>query len=151
MLSADTRRTGLAGLTTVAFSAVALVVACAASPAAPSAQQVTALREGTWGGQHVSLTATAKGGTLEYDCAHGTVDAAITLDSTSRFDVRGRHYVERPGPRREGDDESGRPARYAGRVDGDKMEITITLTDTGDPIGTFSLEFGKSRRIRKCL
>jgi hypothetical protein len=32
---------------------------------------------GIWGGKHLKLTLTKDGGTLEYDCAQGTISVAV--------------------------------------------------------------------------
>ena len=35
---------------------------------------------GTWGGEHVEVTFDTLGaGTLQYDCAHGRIDAPLTI------------------------------------------------------------------------
>src|SRR5262249_24911263 len=44
---------------------------------------------GTWGGDHVVLTVTDGGGTVEMDCAHGTLDHPLQLDDAGRFSVAG--------------------------------------------------------------
>jgi hypothetical protein len=35
-----------------------------------------------WGGDHVNLVVTDAGGALEYDCAHGTIDQPLVIDSS---------------------------------------------------------------------
>jgi hypothetical protein len=106
---------------------------------------------GVWGGTHIGLEVTEKGGRLDYDCAHGSIDQPIRLDKDGRFEVTGRHIKERGGPQREDADTHGQPARYDGRVDGATMTLTVTLTDTQETVGTFTLTRGKPPRIRKCL
>ena len=34
---------------------------------------------GVWGGQHVRIEFANGSGTIEYDCAHGTIDGPLTL------------------------------------------------------------------------
>jgi hypothetical protein len=128
-----------------------LAGACGASPTVPTMAQGSTIRAGTWGGEHIGLQASTTGASLDYDCAHGTIEHAMTLDSRGRFDLRGRHVVERGGPVREDDDQAGRPASYVGSVVGDVMMLTVTFTDTGERVGIFSLTFGKSPVVRKCL
>jgi hypothetical protein len=87
--------------------------------------------EGDWGGEHVSLQVTAKGGTLEFDCAHGTIGGELVLDASGRFDVPGVYAEERGGPVHEDAPASGLAVRYSGRVKGSTMRLTVTRTDTG--------------------
>ena len=69
---------------------------------------------------------------------------------TGRFDVIGRHVRETPGPIRLGRTPPPRPARYVGKVTGGEMTLTVTLTDTPEEIGSFTLVRGSEGRIRKC-
>lgn len=43
------------------------------------------------------------------------------------------------------------PARYTGRVDGLRMTLTVTITDTGQRLGTFTLTLGVAGHILRCL
>ena len=44
-----------------------------------------------------------------------------------------------------------RPARYRGTIEKQTMTLRVMLTDTVQDIGTFSLTFGVSGRVFKCL
>lgn len=120
------------------------------------------VRKGQWGGEHVRMQVTDAGAEIEYDCAHGTIDQSIRLDRDGRFDVRGKHVFESGGPAQvpvppDGGSPAGpitneesRPARYTGRVAGNKMRLTVTILDSGVEIGTFSLTFGTRGSLTKC-
>src|ERR1700681_1106258 len=56
---------------------------------------------GLWGGEHISMQVTAHRTTVEYDCAHGTIDQRIALDRRGRFNVPGIHVAEHGGPVRQ--------------------------------------------------
>lgn len=109
------------------------------------------IEAGAWGGDHVNLLVTATGGTLEYDCAHGTIDQPFLADSSGRFDLAGTHTREHGGPIRIGEKEDKRPARYTGTTDGRTMTLTVTLAGSNEPLGTFTLTRGQPGRILKCL
>jgi len=111
---------------------------------------VAQLEKGTWGGQHIGLEVTDSGATIEFDCAHGAIHQRVETDSTGALDLPGTYVRESPGPVREGAKESVHPARYAGRVEGKAMTITITLIDTGENVGTFRLTQGALPRVAKC-
>lgn len=129
------------------LSGLALLAACGSS-AASGEQRTVPL--GTWGGDHVLLEVAAGGASLELDCAHGAVEGAIRLDAERRFDAGGTYVQERGGPVREGG-EDARPARYAGRVEGKTMTLTIAVGDGGETLGPFELVRGRSARLTKCL
>ena len=72
------------------LAALLLTVSCSAPP-------VTDLR-GEWGGEHVSLTITDAGSSLEFDCASGTISGPFTVDAQGRFNLRGTYTPGTGGP-----------------------------------------------------
>jgi hypothetical protein len=114
-----------------------------------SAVQTVSL--GAWGGDHVGLLLTGAGGTLKYDCAHGTIDQPFVIDSAGRFQLAGTHMREHGGPIRRDEKPDKHPARYTGSVDGDRMTLTVTMTDSNEVLGTFTLTRGRMARVVKCL
>ena len=163
------RRVAIAVIAVVAVSLVALVQAPAAGLApqkgraarrAPvSKKGASRMLKGLWGGQHIALHVTDAGARVEYDCGRGTIDSPIRPDGAGRFDLRGTHIEERGGPVRapdireengEGPVAAGRPARYKGRVREGQMTLTVTLADTGEDLGTFSLAHGREPEIVRC-
>ena len=104
---------------------------------------------GSWGGEHVRLTVSDTGGNVEFDCAHGTLDAPLKVDTEGRFDVPGS-LVREGGPvmpGREGDKQS---VRYSGRLDGSSMDLNL-LAEAGDSMGSFRLKLGDRGKLLKCL
>src|SRR5216117_3828977 len=61
-------------------------------------QRTGMVKEGVWGGPHILMEVTQSGATITYDCAVGTIDQRIQLDSDGRFDVRGTHTRQNSGP-----------------------------------------------------
>jgi hypothetical protein len=106
--------------------------------------------EGNWGAEHIDLVAVGDGALLEHDCAHGTIDGALVLDSNGEFDLVGTH-VREGGPVDENDPPEILVARYHGRVRGNSLVLTVTLTDSGIVIGPYVLAKGEPGLIRKCL
>jgi hypothetical protein len=106
---------------------------------------------GNWGGQHLGLMASAAGADLEYDCAAGKIAEPIRPDESGRFSVVGEHYPGHGGPIRLGEEQVKRPARYAGMVRGDTLTLTVTLSDTNEILGSFTLVLGRSPHVFKCL
>ncbi|HEV8610585.1 MAG TPA: hypothetical protein VGS98_11035 [Thermoanaerobaculia bacterium] len=118
---------------------------------APRPSAANRVAFGVWGGDHVNLVVTDTGGALEYDCAHGTIDQPFVVDSSGRFDLAGTHTREHGGPIRSDEKPDKHPARYTGTTDGQTMPLTVTLTDSTVPVGTFTLTRGQIGRIVKCL
>jgi len=110
---------------------------------------VSSLEFTTWGGEHIRLAITVSGGTVEYDCAEGEILEPIRLVD-GRFSALGLHYMGIGGPIGV-DRVHPRPARYEGSVKGDLMNMTVTLTDTQEKVGTYSLTRGESAHVIKCL
>ena len=106
---------------------------------------------GDWGGQHLGLVASLSGATLEYDCATGKIAGPIRPDALGRFSVSGEHYPGHGGAVRVDEEQVRRPARYEGVVHGTTMDLTVTLTDSNTAVGSFTLEYGRSPFVFKCV
>jgi hypothetical protein len=115
--------------------------ACGGSPTTPSVV-------GQWGGDHASLSVTEQSAHVELDCAHGDASTAIR---TNTFAVPGTFVREHGGPIRDGETPDSHPAMFSGTVSGDSLTLTIRLTDTNEPIGTFALTRDSPGRVVKCL
>lgn len=105
---------------------------------------------GTWGGQHIRIVIENGSASIEYDCAHGTINGPLRLDRNGKFHLTGTHVREMGGPVRLNMPRKGEPAGFTGWTDGKKMTLTVTLSDSKEDIGTFSLVRGSEGRIRKC-
>jgi hypothetical protein len=106
---------------------------------------------GHWGGQHVGMEVTGEGATLDFDCAHATINQPLTVNANGSFDVSGFYTQEHGGPVRSNEDQSGQPAHFKGRLTGKSLSLTITLEGSSASIGPFTLELGKTPRIFKCM
>jgi hypothetical protein len=108
------------------------------------------IKTGMWGGTHIRLDVSANSTTIEYDCAQGTIDGPLTIDSRGNFRLKGTHMAEHGGPIRRDEEPNSKPALYAGWTDGKKMTLRVMLAGSGDEIGTFQLTQGDPGRIWKC-
>jgi hypothetical protein len=126
-----------------------LITACA--PAATSDNRPGAAITGPWGGDHVRLELTPAGGAVEYDCAHGGLTEPVRPGPRGDFDVRGVHVREHGGPMREGETPDSMPARFVGRVAGDRMTLRVYAGTRPDTLGPFELRRGGEARVVKCL
>lgn len=137
---------GVTGYVTAA--ALAALAACA-GPVEIDAETLA----GRWGGPHVELTFDSAGSAVaEYDCAHGTLAAPITDLGDGRFTATGVHVIEHGGPVIDGEPPDAHPAIYAGRLRGDRLQLTVTLQDgSRQEIGPFELVRGAPGMLFRCL
>jgi hypothetical protein len=105
---------------------------------------------GLWGGEHIRLEITAQGATIEYDCAHGTIERRIYLDRRGSFNVSGTQVQERGGPVRQDEQSNGYPVRFIGQVNGKRMKLTVRNSVTKELVGNFTLVYGAESRLMKC-
>ena len=105
---------------------------------------------GEWGGDHIGLTLGSASGTVQYDCAHGSLAAAVRPGVAGAFDVDGFHVREHGGPVREGEAVDSVPAHYLGAIAGDRMQLRVVIAG-GDTLGPFELRRGEAPRVYRCL
>jgi hypothetical protein len=123
------------------------VVAVGCSATAPDVW----IPSGRWSGIGIQLDVTQQGATIEYGCAHGTIDEPLIADADGRFSAVGVHFREHGGPVRVDEPSDRHPARYDGRLAGTSMRLTVTTTDAAQVVGTFDLTYGGVARVVKCL
>ena len=105
---------------------------------------------GDWGGQHIGLVVAANGATIEYDCASGTIDEPLVA-TDGVFSAVGTHTRGHGGPIRQDEVPDKHPARYEGRIDGETMTLDVTLADSGEKLGRYTLVRGRPAHVLKCL
>jgi len=106
---------------------------------------------GVWGGEHIGMVVSDSSATLDYDCAHGTIEEPFSTNDNGEFEAVGVHVFEHGGPIRIEETPNEHPALYKGQIEGEVMTLKVTLTDTGEEIGTFTLILGAIPNVHKCL
>jgi hypothetical protein len=130
-----------------ALSLAFMDTACLASALSPDDGRVPA---GTWGGEHVALTVTDAGAHAEFDCASADITQPLTVDRGGRVAVEGVYVREHGGPVRLGEEPDRPRALFSGRLDGKILTIDITLIESKEIIGHFTVTLGSQPRVRKC-
>ena len=125
---------------------LALAGSCASATVGPGDQRVPT---GAWGGDHVGLTVGEAGAHVEFDCAYGDIGQPLVTDNRGNLAVDGVYVQEHAGPVRVGEEPDKKPAHYAGRLDGDTLTLKVTLTESNEPIGVFTLTHGAAPGVRK--
>jgi hypothetical protein len=105
---------------------------------------------GEWGGEHTGLQINNDIAEVEFDCANGRINQRITLDKNGKFDVTGTYTKEHAGPSRDDQPQLIHSAKYVGLVKDKTMVLTVTLIDTKESIGTFTLVRDSRARVMKC-
>jgi hypothetical protein len=118
----------------------------ACSPAGGSG--IDRVPAGEWGGEHVGLLVTESGGRIELDCAHGTLDGPLAVDTDGLFAVPGT-LVREGGPVRVDERPEVRSARYSGRLRGRRLELELVAGS--DHLGPYLMALGEPPRLLKCL
>lgn len=137
----------LRSLSAIGMLLLVASIGCDGWPGGPSPIGLT----GVWGGDHVSLTVTETGSHLEFDCAHGEIPDALTIDAAGAFAAAGTYVREHGGPIRDGELPDAHAAIYGGTVTGAAMRLFFRLTDRNEVIGTFTLTRDMPGRVVKCL
>ncbi|MEO8195056.1 MAG: hypothetical protein ABI681_14480 [Gemmatimonadales bacterium] len=118
-----------------------VAVACYSGPAAP----ITEIT-GTWGGENAGLIASDTSAHVHIGCTVGDTDSPIHPGADGRFEATGTYNVD-AFPIDRG---ILHPARFTGRVDGDRLTLTVTLTDDSRQLGPVTLTLGKEPKMGPC-
>ena len=105
---------------------------------------------GVWGGPHISLVLEGGLGTIEYDCASGTIDTPVIPAPDGSFAATGTHRAGQGGPIRVGQIFISKPAKYAGKIEKDHMTLGVVLED-GTALGPYDLTRGAQGSLTRCL
>ena len=106
---------------------------------------------GSWGGQSIALKIDGKIGVLEYDCAAGSINGPIVLDSAGNFKARGTHTPGMGGPAIQGQEPQALPADYWGRVSRDTLTLNVHVPSLSLTLGPFTLRQNAEARLFRCL
>ena len=133
----------------ISLRAPSLFAICAALAACtPTSADGANVQTGAWAGEHIVMQVTGAGATVEFDCAHATIDAPLVLDSGGRFDLAGS-FTPEGGPER-GDQSRTVAARFGGVIRDSTLTLTVVLTENTETIGVFTLRHGAQARLFKC-
>jgi hypothetical protein len=113
-------------------------------------QAERAIKPGNWGSAGVGVSVEKKRATFEFDCAEGEIRKPLTVDRRGNFHADGTYTQLSHGPIRMNNLPRAQPAKYDGKVSGKTMTFRITLTETDEVVGEFTVERDKVPRIRKC-
>ena len=102
---------------------------------------------GPWGGPHIGLLLEGGLGTVQLDCAAGSIDQPII--SGGPFSVTGTYRPGQAGPVRVGQVFTAKRATYSGTASKTDIVMTVTVED-GEVLGPFALKPGAPAQIQPC-
>jgi hypothetical protein len=112
-------------------------------------EESNALAAGEWGGKHVRMEVSEGGAMLAFDCAKGSIARPVTLDAEGRFSTEGEFVRQGFGPHNEDVAPKSQRAVYSGVVRDHSMTLIITLAETKEEVGAFTLTRGSRGRLWK--
>ncbi len=127
----------------LAYTAAALVLG-PCDPSSPLRPPKGIL--GLWGGENAALIADDSSAHVHIGCTYGNIHQLIVPDADGRFVVPGEQNITAHPV----DAGIFHPAQFSGRIMGNNMSLTITLTDTTVTLGPVQLSFGKEPRMQAC-
>ena len=104
---------------------------------------------GQWGGPGIELVLEGGLGTVELDCASGSIDKTIP-SAEGPFSAPGTYRTGQSGPIRVGQIFNSQRATYSGTSTKTDMTLLVKLED-GTPLGPFALKPGVPGTIDRCL
>ena len=117
------------------------LVACSAVTSTPITEVA-----GTWGGDNAGLIVDKDNAHVHIGCTVGDAVGPIRPDQDGRFVATGTYNVDAYPV----DRGIIHPASFTGRIVGQTMTLTVTLTDTGQVLGPVALIYGKEPTMGPC-
>jgi hypothetical protein len=143
-----TRRSRERGRAALWLAAVAVACSSAATATVPPFDGNIPL--GNWGGENAGMIVSDTAMHLHIGCTYGDASGRVPVGSGGQFDVAGS-YLLRAYPIAIGPTV---PARFTGRLDGDKVTITATIDDTVQQkqvvLGPVTVTYGADAKLGPC-
>jgi hypothetical protein len=134
----------------VGFRLIAAALCVAGMGGAATVAQERHVPPGTWGGEHLALTVTDDGATLEFDCAAGKIATPLVTDTDGRIVAAGDYTPEQPGRVRPDEPPASRGAQYTGQLTGDTLVLSVALAESKETLGPFTVVKDAPARLHKC-
>jgi hypothetical protein len=126
---------------TFVFPALLALFACSTATSTPVAEVA-----GPWGGDNAGLIVNETDVHVHIGCTLGDAVGPIRPDSDGRFSATGTYNVD-AYPVNRG---ITHPASFTGRIVGETMTLTVSLSDTARVLGPVVLTYGKEPQMGPC-
>lgn len=125
----------------LAFPSLLAALACSTVTSMPIKEIA-----GTWGGENAGLIVAQTDVHVHIGCTLGDAVGPIKPDADGRFEAAGTYNVD-AYPINRG---ITHPATFTGRIVGETMTLTVSLTDTARVLGPVTLVYGKEPQMGPC-
>ena len=122
-------------------SSILVLLACTGA----MATRITEV-DGRWGGDNAGLIVENTVAHVHIGCTLGDATGPIRPDAGGRFEAVGTYNVDAYPV----DRGITHPARFTGRITGQTMTLTVTLTDNNQVLGPVALIYGKEPTMGPC-
>ena len=123
------------------FLPIVTLLACSTATSTPITEVA-----GTWGGDNAGLIVSSTAVHVHIGCTLGDAVGPIRPDSEGRFEASGTYNVDAYPV----DRGIVHLARFNGRIVGETMTLTVTLTDVAQVLGPVTLIYGKEPKMGPC-
>jgi hypothetical protein len=122
------------------------LVGCTQTPISAPPTPLT----GTWRSIAAEMTLTVQGGSIQFGCASGTINAPVMLNAQGEFLVNGT-YTQGSGvpPPPESPPPTPQPTVYSGKVSGNTLTLNLQIQG-GSPGSPFTLERDGTAQVIFC-
>jgi hypothetical protein len=119
----------------------AAAIACTAATSTPITEVA-----GTWGGDNAGMIVSGTDVHVHIGCTLGDAVGPIHPDTNGQFEVSATYNVDAYPV----DRGITHPATFTGRIIGETMTLTVTLSDTARVLGPVTLVYGKEPKMGPC-
>ena len=116
---------------------------------AGSSSMMAAPLQGQWAGDQARFVMDTQGGTVELECATGTIAGPVTPGGDGKFTATGTFEQHQGGATR-ADGPAPAKARYSGEVQGGSLKLTVLVDGNAVP-KVFNLREGARIKLIRCL
>ncbi len=125
----------------VAPVSISALLACSAA----TSTHITEVA-GTWGGDNAGMIVNDTDVHVHIGCTLGDAVGPIRPDANGRFEATGTYNVDAYPV----DRGILHPASFTGRIIGERMTLTVSLSDTARVLGPVTLTYGKEPKMGPC-
>jgi hypothetical protein len=105
---------------------------------------------GKWGGIGIEMNVLEKETLFEFDCAHAQINSKIVSIGNSIY-YNGNFTFEKGGPINIDDKPDTHPAIFRGKMQGNQIDLTISISDNNMPVLIYKLIKNETGQLHKCL
>ena len=108
------------------------------------------VKRGIWGGRGISFVVEKNSSLIDLDCGKAAISSRLRARKDGKFSAIGIMTRSGPGPVMRDAPPRAQRVRFEGRVSGKQMTVKVTLADSGDLVGDYTLGRGAQSELTRC-